>query len=44
MNKNKNQSYIDLLNEEETFETEKIVKIWANDLGINIEKELSLAN
>lgn len=43
-NKNKNQSYIDLLNEEETFETEKIVKIWANDLGINIEKELSLAN
>ena len=44
MNKKKNQSYIDLLTEEETFKTEEIVRSWADKLGIYIKKELSLSN
>ena len=42
--KKKNQSYIDLLTEEETFKTEEIVRSWADKLGIDIKKELSLSN
>ena len=43
-NKKKKQSYIDLLTEEETFKTEEIVRSWADKLGIDIKRELSLSN
>lgn len=40
--KKSSQSYIDTLTEEETFEVEKIVRTWANKVGIDVEKELSI--
>ena len=44
LNKKKKQSYIDLLTEEEIFKTEEIVRSWADKLGIDIKRELSLSN
>ena len=41
--KKKNESYLDTLTEDEMFKVEEITRTWANDTGINIEKELSLA-
>lgn len=41
--KKKNESYLDTLTEDEMFKVEEITRAWANDTGINIEKELSLA-
>lgn len=41
--KKKSESYLDTLNEREIFETEKIVRTWANSLHIEVEKELKLA-
>lgn len=40
--KKASQSYIDTLTEEETFKVEKIVRTWANKVGIDIEKELKI--
>lgn len=41
--KKKSESYLHTLTEEETFEVEKIVRAWANKLGIDVEEELKLA-
>ena len=41
--KKKNQSYLDTLSEEETFEVEKVVRNWAVKLKINVEEILKLA-
>lgn len=41
-NKKKSESYLDTLTVEETFEVEKIVRTWANQIGIDVEKTLSL--
>lgn len=41
-NKKSSQSYIDTLTESETFEVEKIVRTWANNIGIDVEKELKI--
>ena len=40
--KKASQSYIDTLTEEETFKVEKIVRTWANKVGIDIKKELKI--
>ena len=42
-NKKSNQSYIEVLTEEETFSVEKIVRTWANNIGIDVEKELKIS-
>lgn len=42
-NKKLNQSYIEVLTEEETFEVEKIVRTWANNVGIDVKKELKIS-
>ena len=42
-NKKSNQSYIEVLTEEETFEVEKIVRTWANNVGIDVKKELKIS-
>jgi hypothetical protein len=42
-NKKSGESYINTLTDEETFEVEKIVRTWANQIGIDIESNLSLA-
>ena len=42
-NKKSGESYINTLTEEETFQVEKIVRTWANQVGIDIESNLSLA-
>lgn len=41
--KKSSQSYFDTLTEEEVFSTEQIVRAWANKLGIDVEKEISIA-
>lgn len=41
-NKKSNQSYLDTLTEDEIFETEKIVRTWANDNGIDVSKKITL--
>lgn len=43
-NKKKNDSYLHTLTEEETFRVEEIVRTWANDLEIDINKALNLAS
>lgn len=42
-NKKSNQSYIEVLTEEEIFSVEKIVRTWANNIGIDVEKELKIS-
>lgn len=42
-NKKLNQSYIEVLTEVETFEVEKIVRTWANNIGIDVKKELKIS-
>lgn len=42
-NRKSNQSYIEVLTEEETFEVEKIVRTWANHVGIDVKKELKIS-
>lgn len=42
-NKKSNQSYIEVLTEAETFEVEKIVRTWANNVGIDVKKELKIS-
>jgi hypothetical protein len=42
-NKKSGESYLNTLTDEETFEVEKIVRTWANQVGIDIESNLSLA-
>lgn len=42
--KKKKDSYLNTLTEDETFNVEEIVRTWANKIGINVDKELSLAN
>lgn len=42
-NKKKSESYLHTLNEDEMFKTEKIVRNWANKLGIDVEKAISLS-
>ena len=41
--KNKRDSYLSTLSQEEMFETEKIVRSWAMELGIDLEKTLKLS-
>ena len=41
--KKSSQSYFDTLTEEEVFATEQIVRAWANKIGIDVEKEISIA-
>ena len=41
--KKSSQSYIETLTEEETYKVEQIVRTWANETGINVEKELKIA-
>lgn len=41
--KNKRDSYLSTLSEEEMFETEKIVRSWAMDLGVNLDKVLKIS-
>lgn len=42
--KKKRETYIDTLSEEELFKVEKITRIWANRIGIDVEKEIKLAS
>lgn len=42
-NKKKNESYINTLTEEETFEVEKIVRSWAVEVGLDMEELLKIA-
>lgn len=42
--KKKSESYLHTLTEDECFKVEEIVRTWANDCGIDVKKELSLAN
>ncbi|MGJ0846643.1 hypothetical protein ACR77J_08140 [Tissierella praeacuta] len=42
-NKKKNESYINTLTEEETFEVEKIVRSWTVEVGLNLEELLKIA-
>lgn len=42
--KKKRETYIDTLSEEELFEVEKITRIWANRIGVDVEKEIKLAS
>lgn len=41
--KNKRDSYLSTLSQEEMFETEKIVRSWAMELGIDLEKTLKIS-
>lgn len=41
--KKKSESYLHTLTEDECFKVEEIVRTWANDCGIDVKKELSLA-
>lgn len=41
--KNKRDSYLSTLSQEEMFETEKIVRSWAMELGIDLEKVLKIS-
>ena len=40
--KKKNQSLLDTLTQEEMFQVEEIVRIWANETGIDVAKELRI--
>ena len=40
--KKKNQSYLDVLTETELFKVEEIVRTWANEVGIDMRKELKI--
>ncbi len=40
--KKKNESYLNVLTEKETFDTELIVRSWAEKIGIDVDKELAL--
>lgn len=42
-NKKKSESYLHTLTENECFKVEEIVRTWANDCGVDVKKELSLA-
>ena len=36
-------SYLNSLTEEELFKTEEIVRVWANECGIDLDKELKIS-
>lgn len=40
--KKKSQSYLDVLTESELFQVEEIVRTWANEIGIDVRKELRI--
>lgn len=42
-NKKKGESYLNTLTEKETFEVEKIVRAWAVEVGLDLEKLLKIA-
>lgn len=42
--KKKNESYLNVLTEKETFDTELIVRSWAEKIGIDVDKELALVS
>ena len=42
-NKRKDQSYLDVLTEEELFELEKIARSWAVDSGIDLDEIIKIA-
>ena len=41
--KKKNESYLNTLTEEETFEVEKIVRSWAVEIGLDLDEILKIA-
>lgn len=41
-NKKKNESYLHALTEDETYEVEKIVRAWANKIGLNVDGLLKI--
>ena len=43
-NKKKSQTYLDTMTEQEVFDTEVIVRNWAEKVGIDVNKELNLAS